>query len=80
MRLRVRLLLAALTLQPHPNTPYLSTMAKGKKGSGARSNQRTRINPLTGDKETVTGTKAGKKRQTLPYGHPLRSHDRQPRK
>lgn len=51
-------------------------MGKGKKGSGARSNQRTRVNPLTGERETVTGTKAGKKRQTLPYGHPLRTHDK----
>lgn len=51
-------------------------MGKGKKGSGARSNERTRINPKTGERETVTGTKAGKKRQTLPYGHPLRTHDK----
>ena len=50
-------------------------MGKGKKSSGSHSNQRTRINPLTGERETVTGTKAGKKRQTLPWGHPLRSHD-----
>jgi len=55
-------------------------MGKGKKGSGARSNQRTRVNPLTGERETVTGTKAGKKRQTLPWGHPLRSHDSPARK
>lgn len=51
-------------------------MGKGKKGSGARSNERTRINPRTGEQEKVTGTKAGKKRQYLPYGHPLRTHDK----
>jgi len=51
-------------------------MGKGKKGSGVRGNERTRINPQTGEKETVTGTKAGKKRQLLPYGHPLRTHDK----
>jgi hypothetical protein len=47
-----------------------------KKGSSARSNQRVRINPLTGGEETVSGTKAGKKRTMLPAGHPLRTHDR----
>lgn len=47
----------------------------GKKGSSNRSGQRTRINPITGQQETVTGTKAGKKRTHLPYGHQLRTHD-----
>lgn len=47
-----------------------------KKGSSSRNAERTRINPLTGALETVPGTKAGKKRQTLPVGHPLRTHDR----
>lgn len=52
----------------------------GKKGSSNRAGQRTRINPLTGQQETVTGTKAGKKRTRLPWGHPLRSHDRPARR
>jgi hypothetical protein len=47
-----------------------------KKGSSSRANQRVRINPLTGGEETVSGTKAGKKRTMLPAGHPLRTHDR----
>jgi len=46
-----------------------------KKGSSNRKGERTRINPITGQQETVTGTKAGKKRTHLPYGHPLRTHD-----
>ncbi len=53
-------------------------MGKKKKSSGDRSGQRTRINPLTGDAETVTGTRSGKKRQLLPPGHPLRTHDLKP--
>lgn len=52
----------------------------GKKGSSQRKGERTRINPLTGDTETVTGTKAGKKRTRLPWGHPLRTHDRPARR
>jgi hypothetical protein len=51
-------------------------MAKGKKGtqrSGAQT--RTRLNPLTGELETVPGTKAGKKRTRLSVGDPLRTHD-----
>lgn len=51
-----------------------------KKGSSNRKGERTRINPLTGQTETVTGTKAGKKRTRLPWGHPLRSHDRPARR
>ena len=47
----------------------------GKKGSSNRKGERTRINPITGQAETVTGTKAGKKRTHLPYGHQLRTHD-----
>lgn len=50
-------------------------MGKKKKSSGARSGSRTRINPLTGQVETVTGTKAGKKRTRLPVGDKLRTHD-----
>jgi hypothetical protein len=53
-------------------------MAKKKKGSGVRSGDRTRINPLTGQAEQVTGTRSGKKRALLPYGHPLRTHDLKP--
>lgn len=37
--------------------------------------QRVRFNYLTGENETVPGTKAGKKRTRLPFGHPLRTHD-----
>jgi hypothetical protein len=47
-----------------------------KKGSSARKSERTRLNPLTGKEELVSGTKAGKKRAMLPVGHPLRTHDR----
>lgn len=51
-------------------------MGKNKKGtqrSGAQT--RTRLNPLTGELETIPGTKAGKKRTRLAVGHPLRTHD-----
>lgn len=51
------------------------TMAKGKKSSGTHSNERVRINPQTGEREKVSGTKAGRKRFRLPFGHPLRTHD-----
>ena len=47
-------------------------MAKSKK-SGPQ--QRTRKNPQTGETEIISGTKAGKKRNRLPSGHPLRTHD-----
>jgi hypothetical protein len=50
----------------------------GKKGSGNRTGQRTRINPITGQKETITGTKAGKKRTREQPGSPLRTHDQKP--
>lgn len=53
-------------------------MAKKKVARGAQ--QRIRFNYLTGQSETVPGTKAGKKRTRLPYGHPLRTHDLAPRK
>jgi hypothetical protein len=33
-------------------------MGKKKKSSGDRSGSRTRINPLTGEAETVTGTRS----------------------
>jgi len=54
---------------------YSPDMGKKKKSSGARKNERQRINPLTGATEIVSGTKAGKKRSYLPFGHPLRTHD-----
>ena len=47
-------------------------MAQQGKSSGQ---QRTRVNPITQKEETVTGTKAGKKRFRLSYGDPLRTHD-----
>jgi hypothetical protein len=50
-------------------------MGKGKKGTTRGVQSRTRLNPLTGELETVPGTKAGKKRTRLPVGHPLRTHD-----
>jgi hypothetical protein len=53
-------------------------MAKKKKSSGDRATGRTRINPLTGQAEQVSGTRSGKNRQLLPYGHPLRTHDLKP--
>ena len=48
-------------------------MGKQKKAK-ASSGTRTRVNPLTGQVETVTGTKAGKKRQRLSPDDPLRTH------
>lgn len=50
-------------------------MGKHKKGGGGSGQGRTRVNPLTGEVEQVSGTKAGKKRMLLPGGHPLRTHD-----
>jgi len=50
-------------------------MGKKKKGSGGGGLGRTRTNPVTGQSEQVSGTKAGKKRVMLPVGHPLRTHD-----
>ena len=50
-------------------------MAKSSGKSKPASGSRTRINPITKEVETVTGTKAGKKRTRLPSGHPLRTHD-----
>jgi hypothetical protein len=52
----------------------------GKKKSGGGSSgksaqQRRRVHPKTGAVEMVPGTKAGKRRQRLPYGHELRTHD-----
>jgi hypothetical protein len=53
----------------------MAHMAKKKTSVSGRSGTRTRLNPLTGEVETVPGTKAGKKRTRLPEGHPLRTHD-----
>ena len=52
-------------------------MGKKKKGSSASSGSgyRIRKNPLTGAVEQVPGTRAGRKRNRLPFGHPLRTHD-----
>lgn len=51
-------------------------MGKSKKGKSSGSGiGRKRINPLTGQVEEVSGTKAGKKRVRLPEGHPLRTHE-----
>ena len=43
------------------------------KGSGPQ--QRVRINPITKQEEIIPGTKAGKRRTRLPFGHELRTHD-----
>jgi hypothetical protein len=43
--------------------------------NNSKSSGRTRINPVTKEVETVAGTKAGKKRNRLPIGHPQRTHD-----
>jgi hypothetical protein len=48
-------------------------MGKQAKTKPATGN-RTRTNPITGQVETVPGTKAGKKRVRLSPDHPLRTH------
>lgn len=50
-------------------------MGKKKKSVSRGAQQRERFNYLTGQIEIVAGTKAGKRRTRLPYGHPLRTHD-----
>lgn len=50
-------------------------MGKQKKSGSSGPQQRIRINPLTGEREVVPGTRSGKKRTRLPPGHPLRTHD-----
>lgn len=50
-------------------------MGKKNKSSSSGSQQRQRFNYITGQTEIVAGTKAGKRRTRLPYGHPLRTHD-----
>lgn len=50
-------------------------MGKGK-GSSNRVGERTRKNPLTGEIEKVSGTKAGRGRMREAPNSPLRTHDR----
>lgn len=50
-------------------------MGKRSKGVNRGAQQRERTNPVTKVVEMVPGTKAGRKRQRLPIGHPLRTHD-----
>lgn len=50
-------------------------MGKKNKKVSRGAQQRERLNPLTGQIEIIPGTKAGKRRTRLPYGHPLRTHD-----
>ncbi|MFZ9715904.1 MAG: hypothetical protein ACO3CH_00415 [Ilumatobacteraceae bacterium] len=50
-------------------------MAKGKKSSAKGPQQRERYNYIEKKMEVVPGTKAGRKRQRLPLGHPMRTHD-----
>lgn len=50
-------------------------MGKKRKKVARGAQQRERQNPVTGEFEVVSGTKAGKRRARLPYGHPLRTHD-----
>jgi hypothetical protein len=42
--------------------------------SKASSGTRTRVNPITGETETLPGTKAGKKRTRAAFSDPLRTH------
>ncbi len=50
-------------------------MGKKRKKVSRGAQQRERQNPLTGEIEIVSGTKAGKRRARLSLGHPLRTHD-----
>ena len=50
-------------------------MGKKNKSVNRGAQGRVRVNPLTGATESVSGTKAGRKRQRLPIGHELRTHD-----
>jgi hypothetical protein len=50
-------------------------MGKKNKKVARGAQQRIRHNYLTGKDETIPGTKAGRKRQRLPFGDPLRTHD-----
>ena len=53
-------------------------MGKKKKSSKDQSLKRYRVNPLTGEREEVQGTRSGKGKVHLPLGHPLRTHDLRP--
>jgi len=55
-------------------------MGKKNKKVSRGAQQRVRFNYLTKEYETVPGTKAGKRRTRLPYGHPLRTHDLAPKR
>ena len=50
-------------------------MGKRSKKVARGSQQRERLNPLTGKTEVISGTKAGKRRARLSFGDPLRTHD-----
>lgn len=50
-------------------------MGKKNKKVNRGAQQRERLNYLTGKVEIIPGTKAGKKRQRLSFGDPLRTHD-----
>lgn len=50
-------------------------MGKKNKKVSRGAQQRERFNYITGQIEIVAGTKAGKRRTRLPFGHPLRTHD-----
>lgn len=50
-------------------------MGKSKKKLARGAQQRERLNPTTRAVEVISGTKAGKRRARLPFGHPLRTHD-----
>jgi hypothetical protein len=50
-------------------------MAKSGDKSKSGGNQRTRINPITKQQETIPGRKAGKKRVRTAPNDPLRTHD-----
>ncbi len=53
-------------------------MGKKKSGSGGGGGDRVRVNPLTGERETVPGPKAGRRRWREPLGSALRTHDLRP--
>jgi hypothetical protein len=50
-------------------------MGKKNKSVSRGAQQRERLNYLTGKIEVVPGTKAGKRRNRLSLGDPLRTHD-----
>ena len=50
-------------------------MGKKRNKVSRGSQQRERTNPITNAVEIISGTKAGKRRNRLSQGHPLRTHD-----